>query len=281
MWKYGAAITTSSTTSSGAYHGSPLLNPAGGLRYHWRARKYAKKLWEPFRWALGEWLLGWQPPEPTLVLVGPSGGYNLQPFVFERFERVVVLEPDPIARWVFARRLAKAPLDRRPKLELIAEDHLIHDPERLPALLEQQGNAALLFSNVIGQIKVLLDIDAPNTELARVKAAVHRAIAGRSWASFHDRVSGSLVPSLEDPIISPQRWSDDEVLSEAYYGSTPSEDPELHDHLTEGFFPAEAPHTYFRWQLDPTSYHLIEAVASVTVNEPSPLNAVVIPRDDD
>jgi hypothetical protein len=246
-----------------------MLNPAGGLRYHWRARRYSKTLWEPFRWALGEWLLGWRPSEKVLVLVGPSGGYNLQPFVFERFERVVALEPDPIARWVFARRLAKAPLERRPKLEFIAEDQLLHEPERLPALLERLGPAALLFSNVIGQIQVLLDIEAPNAELARVKAAVHKAIAGRSWASFHDRVSGSIVPSLDEPVVAAQRWSDDEVLSEAYYGSTPSEDPELHDHLTEGFFPAEAPHTYFRWQLDPGSYHLIEAVASEVTFEPT------------
>jgi hypothetical protein len=208
-------------------------------------------------------LLGWQPSESVLVLVGPSGGYNLQPFVFERFERVVVLEPDPIARWVFARRLRKAPLERRPRLEFIAEDHLVHHPERLLPLLERLGQPALLFCNVIGQIQVLLDIDAPSAEFARVKAAVHSAIAGRSWASFHDRVSGSIVPSLENPAVSPQRWSDDEVLSEAYYGSRPSEDPELHDHLTEGFFPAEAPHTYFRWQLDRDSYHLIEAVAAV------------------
>jgi hypothetical protein len=240
-----------------------MFNPAGGVRYHWRAHRYSNKLWEPFRWALGEWLLGWQPSESVLVLIGPSGGYNLQPFVFERFEQLVVLEPDPIARWVFAHRLRKAPLERRPRLEFIAEDHLVHHPERLPKLLERLGQSALLFSNVIGQIQVLLDIDTPNADFARVKAAVHSAIADRSWASFHDRVSGSIMPSLDEPVVAPQRWSDDEVLSEAYYGSGPSEDPELHDHLTEGFFPAEAPHTYFRWEIQPRSYHLIEAVAAV------------------
>src|SRR6185369_11877942 len=69
------------------------FNAAGGINYHLRARRYAKKLWEPFRWSIGEWLLGWAPPERNLLLVGPSAGYNLQPFLFERFERVIVLEP--------------------------------------------------------------------------------------------------------------------------------------------------------------------------------------------
>ena len=110
---------------------SGLINPAGGLRYHLRAARYSRALWEPFRWALGQWLLAWEPPEKNLVLVGPSAGYNLQPFLFERFERLVCLEPDPLARALFARRLRKAPLETRPKLEFVSDDHLLANPERL------------------------------------------------------------------------------------------------------------------------------------------------------
>lgn len=260
--QYGVRITTSGSSPKRKGQGSALFNIAGGVRYHLRARRYARKLWEPFRWALGEWLLQWQPSEKVLVLVGPSAGYNLQPFVLERFEHVVVLEPDPIARWLFSRRIAKAPLERHPRLELVAEDHLVHHPERLSALCERTG-AALLFSNVLGQVSVLLEAEGKAGELPRVKEAVRAALAGRSWASFHDRVSGSMVPTLEAPVRAPARWSDDEVLASAYYGSDASADPELHDHQTEGFFPSELPHTYLRWELEPGSYHLIEAVASV------------------
>ena len=64
-----------------------LFNPAGGLRYHLRAYRHSARLWQPFRWTLGEWLLGWRPPETTLALFGPSGGYCLQPFLLERFAR--------------------------------------------------------------------------------------------------------------------------------------------------------------------------------------------------
>jgi hypothetical protein len=241
----------------------PLWNPAGGVRYHLRALRHAARLWEPFRWPLGEWLLGWQTSEPTLLLVGPSGGYNLQPFLLERFARVVVLEPDPLARLVLRRRLARVPLDPRPELELIAEDQLVFHPERFARLLERLGPTAILFCNVLGQLRQLLEVeDTGAPSFVAVRAAVRAAIAGRSWASFHDRVSGALPPSLEEPIASAHRWSDQELLQHAYYGGSDAIGGELLDHGTEGFFPEALPHLYLRWELAPGSYHLIEAVAS-------------------
>lgn len=239
------------------------FNPAGGVNYHLRARQHARKLWEPFRWALGEWLLGWQPPEKNLVLVGPSAGYNLQPFLFERFERVFVLEPDPLARWLFKRRLARAPLEPRPRIETIADDHLVQHPERLLSLLARCEPCALSFSNVIGQLSVLLDGESPDAELLAVRRAVRAALAGRSWASFHDRVSGPLPPNVEGLVRAPRRWSDEELLARAYDTHEGSSVVELVDHHSEGFFPEELPHAYLRWELDPGVYHLIEAVAAV------------------
>lgn len=243
-----------------------FINPAGGLRYHLRALRHSRVLWQPFRWALGEWLLDWKPPEKTLVLVGPSAGYNLQPFLFERFERLVCLEPDPIARALFARRLRSAPLDARPKLEFLSQDHLLFHPERLLELLQELGPAALLFSNVLGQLRALLAVsstDAP--QLSRVRTTVQQALVGRSWASFHDRVSGLLRPTFDGVVISDSRLSDDEVIASAYESSAAKAklgDNELLDHLTEGFFPSELPHAYFVWELSPGLFHLIEGVCS-------------------
>ncbi|MGC4094298.1 MAG: hypothetical protein QM756_41595 [Polyangiaceae bacterium] len=244
-----------------------LVNPAGGLRYHLRAARYSRKLWQPFRWAVGEWLLDWQPPETTLVLVGPSAGYNLQPFLFERFRRVIALEPDPVARYLFKRRLAKAPLDERPALEMLAEDHLLASPERLGRLLDEH-QACVLFSNVIGQLAVLLGAqDAAHEGFERVRTGVANAIRGRSWASFHDRFSGSLRPVLEGTLIGDGRLTDAELVEAVYAGGSaeaePSKPSELLDHLTAGFFPEELPHAYFSWELEPGSYHLIEGVKSV------------------
>jgi hypothetical protein len=244
---------------------SILWNPAGGLRYHLRAQLYSKQLWEPFRWAIGEYLLEWKPTAKVLLLVGPSGGYCLQPFFFERFERVICLEPDPVAQWVFRRRLAMTPLESRPTLEFIAEDHLVSHPERLPTLAASLGDCAILFSNVLGQVRGLLGLrDAESESLERVRAAVREATAGRAFASFHDRVSGRLRPTFVQPFSSDRRLTDDELVEELYKYSREWEknrELSLFDHLTDGFFPAELPHTYFTWPLLPGHYHIIEAVS--------------------
>ncbi len=240
------------------------LNDAGGLRYHLRGWRYATSLWQPFRLALAEWLYGWQPPERRLVLVGPSGGWCLQPFLFERFDEVICLEPDPIAHAIFRRKLARAPLDARPKLRFVTDDHLLAEPSRLVELVEREGDVALLFSNVLGQLRPLIGAEtSDDARLAAIRGAVARATAGRSWASFHDRVSGSIAPELDSVSHAPARLDDTAILRRFYpllldESATRSADfPELLDHLTRGFFPAERAHAYFCWPLMPGVFHLI------------------------
>lgn len=242
-----------------------LTNPAGGIRYHLRALRFRNQLWQPFRWAIGEWLLQWQPAATTLFLVGPSAGYCLQPFFFEKFERVVCLEPDPIARTLFKRKLAQAPLEQRPKLEFIAEDHLVRNPEGLPKLLAGQSDACLLFSNVLGQLRSLLNVENNNgPEFARIKTALAQATSGRPWASFHDRVSGYLRPTFERPVTSNSRLTDEEIIELLYGGKNlfrRNRDTTLVDHLTAGLFPENLPHSYFSWEIEPGRFHVIEAVS--------------------
>jgi hypothetical protein len=241
------------------------MNPAGGLRYHLRARRHAATLWQPFRWALGEWLLGWEPPEKTLALFGPSGGYCLQPFLFERFEQVVCFEPDPIAFAIFRRRIQKAPLERRPRLERVSEDHLVLYPERLGPRLEALGQPAILFSNLLGQIPMLLAAaEQQPARIEGVRAAVLAATAERSFASFHDRVSGEEKPQFEQPLVADGRLSDRELLDFLYQShDVPSiAESGLLDHGSAGYFPEELPCAYFYWELEPELFHLIEAVRS-------------------
>jgi len=243
------------------------LNEAGGLRYHLRGFRYAETLWQPFRFALAEWLYGWEPPEKKLVVVGASGGWCIQPFFFERFTEVLCLEPDPLAHLVFRRRLARAPLEARPKLRFERSDHLLHDPGRLVRLLEAEGDACVLFSNVLGQLIALLGLEsADDPRLAAIRAAVAEATAKRSWASFHDRLSGRYEPELEQGVRANERLSDAEVLRRFFPALEGTEPPrggrvELLDHLTAGFFPAGRPHSYFAWPLLPRVFHLIEATA--------------------
>jgi hypothetical protein len=249
------------------------LNPAGGLRYHLRGLRHAKSLWWPFRFALAEWLYAWQPPERRLVVVGPSAGYCLEPLTLERFDELVCLEPDPVARFLFARRLRRAPLERRPRLRFETRDLLLGDPSRFAAFLAELGDAAVLFSNFLGQLRVLLELNGPDPRLDRVKRGIVSALAGRSWASFHDRVSGTLIPDGTEPFDVERRLSDAELI-DAFFDTHrheneervligPNGDQPLLDHLTEGLFPADRPHRYFVWELDPGHYHLIEATSHV------------------
>jgi hypothetical protein len=247
------------------------LNPAGGLRYHARGFRHAESLWAPFRWYLGEWLYGWQPPERKLVVVGASAGWCIQPFFFERFDEVLCLEPDPLAHYLFRRRILRAPLDARPRLRFEASDHLLARPARLLELLEREGEAALLFSNIVGQIRVLLGNEsADEPAFAAVREAIGSALAGRSWASFHDRVSGNPEPALAASYVSDARLEDAEIL-DLFYPVLEGHAAraidrggrrELLDHLTAGFFPADRRHDYFKWELLPGLFHLVEATRS-------------------
>jgi hypothetical protein len=245
------------------------LNEAGGLRYHLRGLRYAENLWQPFRFQLAEWLYAWQPPERKLVVVGASGGWCVQPFFYERFTDVLCLEPDPLAHFFFRRRLARAPLESRPRLRFERRDHLLADSTALVRLLESEGEAAVLFTNIVGQLRVLLDASsADDAPFAAVRAAIHAATAGRSWASFHDRVSGSIEPELATPVYVDRRLTDAEIVRRFFpaleAGAVRSDGGgELLDHLTRGFFPAERPHAYFSWPLMPRVFHVIEATCGV------------------
>ncbi len=249
------------------------LNPAGGLRYHLRGFRHARRLWWPFRFGLAEWLYEWQPPERRLVVVGPSAGYCLEPLTLERFDEVVCLEPDPVARFLFARRLRRAPLEKQPKLSFESRDLIVDDPARFAAFLGELGDAAVLFSNFLGQLRVLLGVtDSADQRLAGAKQTIVGALAGRSWASFHDRVSGELVPSPAEPLVAERRLTDEELLEAFYSHYVDERGPELIgadgkrpllDHLTGALFPSDRTHRYFVWELMPAHYHLIEATSAV------------------
>jgi hypothetical protein len=125
---------------------------------------------------------------------------------------------------------------------------------------------------VLGQLRALLGVDDEKAEaFQRVKEAIHRSIRGRSWASFHDRVSGYIIPTANDPITSDTQLSNDEIVEELYDGKERRIDPrhcELVDHLTLGLLPSNRPHSYFTWEIEPGRFHIIEAVAEAVRRVP-------------
>lgn len=243
-----------------------LFNIAGGVRYHARGWRYAEGPWLPFRQALGGWLREWQPGGPKLVIVGPSGGYCLERAWLGSFREIACLDPDPLARAIFRRRLrAYAPGTR---VEWSTDDFLA---ERTPQLqlrrfegfLARHPGAPVLFSGFLGQLGLLLHengADVPKTMETWKSSLVSKTLVGRSWASFHDRLSGKLQPSFTQPYLSRERLSDEEIVARLY--PEPAGTVELADHETAGLFPGEREHAYFRWNLTREWIHLIEATRS-------------------
>jgi hypothetical protein len=122
-----------------------LFDPSGGLTYQLRALRYRRGLWAGFHATVAGWLSDWQPNARTLVIVGPNAGHALPPGFLERFEQVIALEPDPIARHLLARRPGCPPATLR--------------QARLPEHPGWPGPAGgalsrrrLPFSNVLGQV---------------------------------------------------------------------------------------------------------------------------------
>jgi hypothetical protein len=231
---------------------SHFFSPAGGVVYHLRALKYSSRLWQPFRLQLETWLQGWNPPEKRLVLIGPSAGYSLNRAWLSRFDEIICLDPDRLAKTLFIARL------RPHKLIWSLENYLeLKTPKEqmqgFGKFIESYSDSAVLFSNFLGQLHLM-------TDTWPWKTGVTQILNGHSWASYHDRVSGPLPPKFTPPYRSTARLSDALIIEKLY--STPPEDVELIDHDTDGFFPKAREHTYLTWQLRPHWYHLIEAVHS-------------------
>jgi hypothetical protein len=237
-----------------------LVTPAGGLVYHLRALRYRGTLWLPFRRMLSAWLAQNLPESEVLVLVGPSAGHCLPLEQLGRAKQLVLLEPDPLARWLLAQRLAsQAPLFER--RDLLVRP-LLAGTSGLDAVLARWPRASVLFCNVLGQLHFGLD-DAQDDQFRKeFRRRLWPALRGRAWASFHDRWSfepDESVPSTPSSLHF-ERLPNDEQLAEACFGAGQQAVTVL-DHGTAELFPDALPRDYFTWQLTPRAQHLVEAVA--------------------
>lgn len=215
-----------------------LLSPTGGLVYHLRALRHRHGLWAPFHRAVAGWLAGWQPRRRELVIVGPNAGYALPAGFLMRFERVTALEPDPLARWLLARRTDAGRLAFS-RLDCLAT------PDGLAQLATAHPEAAILFSNVLGQVA------APAEDW---RALLARHLAGHAWASYHDVISTSARPK---PDGEPAILANDQTLETTLARFWPGGTIELSDHETFRLA-GDRPQHYAVWQISRQRWHLVE-----------------------
>ncbi len=232
----------------------------GGLAYHWRALRYRKGLWAPFRVEVARWLGDWRPPERKLLLVGPSAGHCLPGRDwFGGFKQVSAVDPDRVARlWLQARLGRRVVWSRE---DFLSPRNGDFDPARVDALLHAFPGHAVLFCNLLGQLRFLDQGAALADTFGTWKRGLERALAGRSWASFHDRLSGPARPRGAPGALlgdSQDVLTDSDILGR-FYGP---DSAVLLDHLTGDLFPGR-PRQFWSWQLRPGVFHLIEAMSAV------------------
>ena len=228
---------------------SHIINPAGGIRYHLRALK-GRSAWRQFRRDLEAVMDKWDAKSDRLVIIGSSGGYSLCGKTLRRFKSITIVEPDPIARLIFRIRFPFV------KLSCDSNDYLC-SKAALANIIVRYPDEAFLFSNVLGQRSLLYPEEGEKGHLSWLKS-FSKILDGRSWMSYHDKVSADAPFISISPYPASQELSPDELM-DIFFG--PDESISYSDHCTAPWF-EKASRTYLSWDLGPHQKHVIECLVS-------------------
>ena len=217
----------------------------GGLLWHLRALVARRSLWAPFRAGVEDWLATWRPSCATLLLVGPSAGWCLPDSFLTRFARLQAFDIDPAAqplfRWLHGGALRRAGAE----LTWTQADFFAD----IPGILAAHPDAAVLFCNVAGQRCIQTpDAGAVEAEMVRLQGLLR----GRSWASFHDLLSGRSSLALPQRQLDGRMDARDLIASYGLGG-------EWYDHSTARLLPQTLPRRILPWRFQRRRLHLIEA----------------------
>lgn len=243
-----------------------LLGPTGGLFYHLVASRNAKALWRPFRAQVRSWLTEWhaQWPQATqeLVIFGPSAGWTLPLNDLAAFPRITFVEPDPVARLLLKKRMAAS------KFEILKDPGLLPwfspEPGTFERFVKSRPHAAFLFSNVLGQVALLMPAEVSAVKMQPAQDEFFNALAGRTWASYHDLYSthSQFAPHLTTTAIPSFRGSEASTRMSEIALSTFPNAKALVDHETSWL--SIGRRTEFAiWPLSTRQQHLIGFVKQV------------------
>jgi hypothetical protein len=123
----------------------------------------------------------------------------------------------------------------------------------LPALLTRHPNHAVLFCNVLGQLRYQdkKSLERIEFELGQIKLM----LAGRHWASFHDRISGETASADLHEL---EFFSAEPVTTQTL-AKRVARTGEWLDHLTERVLPDHTPRRFMAWPISRERTHWIEA----------------------
>lgn len=222
-------------------------SPSGGIVWHLRALRF-RSHWRAFISGIGEWLDSWPHGCSGLLLLGPSAGWCLPDRFLSGFSRIHAVELDPVAPFAFGLLHGRALRRSGSRITWQRADLFVE----LERLLDAYPDYAILFSNVLGQHAL------HRGRLGRAEAeleSLQQRLAGRRWASFHDRLSGAWPQTR--PLSAAIRLTaaeSAEALAKRVAGPG-----EWCDHLTTHVLPANCTRLILPWPIRPARLHWIEA----------------------
>lgn len=219
------------------------MSTSGGLVYHLRALRFQKSLWSRYCEETEKFLNAWNPKAKTLVIVGPSAGYSLSLNFLQRFERLILVEPDILARIFFEVRFGLKPEWFRRALDF-------EQPVDASAFPE---GCAFLFSNVLGQVRI--------RNSARYAQNLKALVQGHEWASYHDALSGERL-EFDTETATHRKGTLAEMKSWIYLKDSRLTTLEINAHVAPDLFSEkdQLHYHYWQWRLTPRRTHLIEGV---------------------
>jgi hypothetical protein len=240
------------------------ITPSGGLIWHGRALRY-RRLWTPFLQTIDHWLAQWQPPTSALLLLGASAGWSLPSRFLCRFRQIHAIDLDPLAPRLFRFNHAQALTSSGTECTWSHGNFFNNTAD----VLKTYPDHAILFSNVLGQHALQIN----HIEQAeRDFASLTHLLQGRSWASYHDRISGLADNARSElkPFLLTQRISAEALaLRVARQG-------EWFDHSTTQILPASGDRLLIPWLIRKGRIQWVEAGSIKGTSEKSQLDSITI-----
>ncbi len=160
------------------------MNHSGGLLWHARAWR-RQGAWRGTCSHIRQWLEQVHPNSKQLVIIGASAGWMMPSRWLQGFERVSTVDIDRWAAPLFRMRHGSAL--KRSGTQLRCEtDDAFGD---LQTLLAAHPDAAVLFDNVLGQLRFM---HASLDETVSCLDMIKQRLVDREWGSLHDAYSGAV-----------------------------------------------------------------------------------------
>lgn len=223
------------------------------LGWHWRAYR-ARQRWQLTRQAIARWLALPEALPSSLILLGGSAGWMMSGEFLARFERVLLIDLDPLAPWLM--RWNHRPTLRSTRLQF---RHWVGDAHQLlPRALAEDRQACVLFDNFLG----LDSMYTGNLEVTAERLRrVHEQVSGRWWGSVHDRLSGPGTSQWQLAPCWARPWTLNagQALPQQQMLQAVQAQGEWIDHGTEAVLPSPVATTLIPWPIVPGRWHWLQA----------------------